>query len=513
MSASLEAGPFDEEAACRRSRPRRRASRLPLSAPGSCSSETSSRRLRFARSRPGRSSSSACTGAARVASSTGRAAWPAAGAAWLLSSDEDALPDRGSPSCARCAAGASASRSGRARRTRSSTGRSAASPGCAPSSSAARGCRSAASGPSSRARRRSSRAPTGTPTSRSVARRRTTPTASTSRSSTTRPARTPTRRPSRPRSCGRSSSTTCRATAGTTSATTSSSTSTARSSKAATAGSRGRWSARTRRGSTAARSGSRVIGDYGSTSISPAARAALVSLIAWRLDLAHVDPLSKVVRVSAGNPRYAAGTAVTLNAISGHRDVYPTSCPGASLYAPAAVASHRGLEDRAAEALLAGRGRARSAGRSASPRGSRASVAWTVTVRDDAGATVASGTGTGSKVDWTWDATAATAQHYAWSITAPQMRAGDGLDRQRTDAARAAAAEGRAGRGDAERRRARRRGQGHVRLSTAATVTAEVDGPARQLGGDGLRRPALRGQAGPDLEPRRDSGRLRTGWC
>ena len=35
-----------------------------------------------------------------------------------------------------------------------------------------------------------------------------------------------------------------------------------------------------------------VIGDYGSTSITPAARAALVSLLAWRLDLAHVDPLS-----------------------------------------------------------------------------------------------------------------------------------------------------------------------------------------------------------------------------
>ena len=35
-----------------------------------------------------------------------------------------------------------------------------------------------------------------------------------------------------------------------------------------------------------------VIGDYSSTSITPAARAALVSLIAWRLDLAHVDPLS-----------------------------------------------------------------------------------------------------------------------------------------------------------------------------------------------------------------------------
>jgi len=76
-----------------------------------------------------------------------------------------------------------------------------------------------------------------------------------------------------------------------------------------------------------------VIGEYSSTSITAAARAALVSLISWKLDLAHVDPLSRVARVSAGNPRYAAGTAVTLNAISGHRDVYPTSCPGASLYA------------------------------------------------------------------------------------------------------------------------------------------------------------------------------------
>ena len=140
-----------------------------------------------------------------------------------------------------------------------------------------------------------------------------------------------------------------------------------------------------------------VIGDYGSTSISPAARAALVSLIAWRLDLAHVDPLSKVVRVSAGNPRYAAGTAVTLNAISGPPRRLPDELPRREPLRPAAVAAHRGLADRAAEALLAGRGRhARRAG-PLHARGSRASVAWTVTVRDDAGATVASGTGTGSE--------------------------------------------------------------------------------------------------------------------
>jgi N-acetylmuramoyl-L-alanine amidase-like protein/flagellar hook capping protein FlgD len=168
-----------------------------------------------------------------------------------------------------------------------------------------------------------------------------------------------------------------------------------------------------------------VIGDYSSTSITPAARAALVSLIAWRLDLAHVDPVSKVVRVSAGNPRYKAGTTVTLNAISGHRDGYPTSCPGASLYAQLpsirVAAAKTGLP-KLYSPVVTGRlgGPIRFTGRLS------ASAAWTVTVRDDAGSTVATGTGTGRRVDWTWDATAATASRYTWSISAPQVRPATG---------------------------------------------------------------------------------------
>src|SRR5262249_61010221 len=76
-----------------------------------------------------------------------------------------------------------------------------------------------------------------------------------------------------------------------------------------------------------------LIGNYSTATVTPAARAALVSLLAWRLDFAHVDPLSRVVRISAGNPRYPPGTPVTLNAISGHRDLYSTSCPANNLYA------------------------------------------------------------------------------------------------------------------------------------------------------------------------------------
>jgi flagellar hook assembly protein FlgD len=168
-----------------------------------------------------------------------------------------------------------------------------------------------------------------------------------------------------------------------------------------------------------------VIGDYGSTAITPAARAALVSLIAWRLDLAHVDPLSKVVRVSAGNPRYRAGAAVTLNAISGHRDVYPTSCPGASLYAQLPsiriAVAQTGLPKLYSPAVTGTiGGPVRFTARLSND------VPWTVTVRDDAGATIASGSGTGTKVDWTWDATPATEPHYTWTITAPQLRPASG---------------------------------------------------------------------------------------
>jgi N-acetylmuramoyl-L-alanine amidase len=169
-----------------------------------------------------------------------------------------------------------------------------------------------------------------------------------------------------------------------------------------------------------------VIGDYGSTSISAAARASLVSLIAWRLDYAHVDPLSSVVRVSSGNPRYPAGRAVTLKAISGHRDVYPTSCPGASLYSQLAsirtAVSKTGLPKLYSPTVT---------GTLGAPVRFRArlsnSVTWTVTVREVAGAVVASGSGTGTRVDWTWDASAAPTGRYTWSITGPQMRAATGV--------------------------------------------------------------------------------------
>jgi flagellar hook assembly protein FlgD len=116
---------------------------------------------------------------------------------------------------------------------------------------------------------------------------------------------------------------------------------------------------------------------------------------------------------------------VTLNAISGHRDVYPTSCPGARLYAllPSirAAVAQTGLP-KLYSPVVTGTlgGPIRFTGRLS------ASATWTVTVHDTAGATVATGTGTGTRVDWTWDSSAAPTARYTWAIAAPSTRPATG---------------------------------------------------------------------------------------
>ena len=216
-----------------------------------------------------------------------------------------------------------------------------------------------------------------------------------------------------------------------------------------------------------------VIGDYGGATVTPAARAALDSLLAWRLDLDHVDPLSTVVRISTGNPRYPAGKPVTLRAISGHRDVYPTSCPGSSLYAqlPAirSAVARIGLPKiytPAVSGALGGpvRFTARLSGRSS----------WTVSVRRSDGTSVAGGAGAGTSVDWTWDATAAPPGRYTWTIAAPRARSATGtigstpvpLALQQLKVAPAIVTPNGDGRGD--------QAKISYRLTTAATVTATV---------------------------------------
>ena len=165
------------------------------------------------------------------------------------------------------------------------------------------------------------------------------------------------------------------------------------------------------------------IGDGRSTPLTDAARTALVSLIAWRLDLAHVDPRSTTPMVSGGNPKFAAGAEVTLRAVSGHRDGTLTDCPGDTIYAE--------LPQIAQDAYASGLPKifAPQAGEldsypvrfSATLSGS---LSWTVRVLDAAGTTIASRSGTGPNVTWSWDGRSAAGAAVApgvaasWSIEA-----------------------------------------------------------------------------------------------
>ncbi|MBQ0987206.1 peptidoglycan recognition protein [Streptomyces sp. F63] len=75
-----------------------------------------------------------------------------------------------------------------------------------------------------------------------------------------------------------------------------------------------------------------VLGTYNTARPSRQAVEAVAKLTAWKLGLFGRNPAGSGTRVSLGNTKYPKGTRVTLRVISGHRDGFYTSCPGARLY-------------------------------------------------------------------------------------------------------------------------------------------------------------------------------------
>jgi len=160
-----------------------------------------------------------------------------------------------------------------------------------------------------------------------------------------------------------------------------------------------------------------LLGNYGDAQPTAKALDAIAALLAWRLDVAHVDPLSRLSWISGGNSRFPSGAPAPLAAIAAHRDTGPTSCPGNALYAQ--------LPALASKAASIGLPKLYDPLASGSPGGlvrftTRLSSArpWTVRVTGAAGAPVASGAGQGANVDWTWDATFAAPTGYTYAIEA-----------------------------------------------------------------------------------------------
>ena len=77
-----------------------------------------------------------------------------------------------------------------------------------------------------------------------------------------------------------------------------------------------------------------VLGNYNDVTSTPEVLASVSAVAAWKLGLYGYDPSSTVVlTAAASNGKFTAGQQVTMNRISGHRDGYPTECPGNNLYA------------------------------------------------------------------------------------------------------------------------------------------------------------------------------------
>ena len=169
-----------------------------------------------------------------------------------------------------------------------------------------------------------------------------------------------------------------------------------------------------------------VMGDFRTVDPPPAAVDALVRTLAWRLDLAHVDPLSTFNAISSGNERFAPGIPVFLRAISGHRDTGLTTCPGERLYAQLPTIARRvaalGLPKVYAPAAMADEsGGVRFTARLSS------SLPWTAVVTDAAGVELGRGEGTGTTVDWTWLPSEPVPAGARWRIETPGATPAEGV--------------------------------------------------------------------------------------
>jgi hypothetical protein len=162
-----------------------------------------------------------------------------------------------------------------------------------------------------------------------------------------------------------------------------------------------------------------LLGEFTTVEPTKAAVEALARTIAWRLDLAHVDPLRSFDVVSSGSDRFPAGIPVFLRAVSGHRDTGFTSCPGDRLYALLPAIARRAaaiglpkLYDVTLEGVF-GQALAFAARLSGI-------LPWTVTVTErTSGTEVERISGTGAAVAATWNTAGVAPGLYDWRIEAP----------------------------------------------------------------------------------------------
>jgi hypothetical protein len=177
-----------------------------------------------------------------------------------------------------------------------------------------------------------------------------------------------------------------------------------------------------------------LIGDFSHSAPPAAAMSALARLLAWKLSIHGVPAQGRITVISAGGPStsYRAGTPVTLQRISGHRDADITACAGAYRLLPALRRRVAALEGPLSALTL-------SASATSVPYGTGLTVAGVLTLPDGqpgAGEVVEVRSLAGGKE--TAVASAITAPDGTWSAAVPAparysvlraVFAGDGGDR------------------------------------------------------------------------------------
>ena len=250
-----------------------------------------------------------------------------------------------------------------------------------------------------------------------------------------------------------------------------------------------------------------VIGEYSSLAVAAKARSSLAALLAWRLDIAHVDPASTQSFISGGNARFAAGLPVFLRTVSGHRDTGFTDCPGTALYdllnSIGGEVSRIGLPKLYAPTVSGTvPGTVRFRAKLSSP------LPWMVDVYDAAGNAVASSNGTGANVDWSLGRDGGDAgELHLHDPLGPERHACPGRHRRRRHLARDRRSLRRSGDGLAERRHDLGQHDDHVHAEHARERGRARARRARRPGGDIPEGVEARRRARAPLRPGAAAGR------
>ena len=153
-----------------------------------------------------------------------------------------------------------------------------------------------------------------------------------------------------------------------------------------------------------------AIGNFQTASPPSAMLSAIERVLAWRLDVAHINPAGSVRLRSTGSTggKYPAGRMVTFRRISSHRDAGYTACPGRYLYAKVptirSVTYSLGLPKifsprQSRSSLVPVRESVRWTANGSS------TLRWTLRVANSRGTLVRSWTATGSSFSKTWAGT------------------------------------------------------------------------------------------------------------